>query len=591
MNLKVPQNQFTDIFCARPQNFAWLLGAGTSRSAGLPSATDILWDLKRRHYCREENQTIPPQDIQIPAVRSKIQTFLDAHGFPEIWADDEYSTYFDKIFGDDRERQRKYLRAKLSEELIALSVGHRVLGALMASGLSRVAFTTNFDNVLELAFAEVSGRSLAAYHLEGSKSARHALDNEEYPFYCKLHGDFQYERVKNLSADLQQQDQELARCLVNAGNRFGLVVTGYSGRDASIMRLLREILDGPNPFPHGLYWTSMEQERTHPAVVELLEAARSRNVAASQIRIETFDTLMLRLWRGLDDRPADLDRKVRKSELRSVSIPIGAAGSGKPIVRLNALPVLSIPTHCLEIVLKTPIDWETLHQKKRESRGQLLLTKSDTIWCWGSRERIQTSFGSEVSSINERPIPVDLDSSENLHIKGFLEEALCRAFSKSLPLTTYVQRSSVHLIVNDAATDDAQMEPLKNVLGEICGVVPNLKLPPKRPGTGSERVRWAESVRISLEAKSTGLWAIIGPDIWIWPTQSRQDAISFLDQRRADRFNKKATEILDAWLQILLPTSPETPEVVLTAFDAGDSVENPRFTIGRRTAYTRRHLS
>jgi hypothetical protein len=56
--LVMDQKQLTTIFCARPQNFAWFLGAGTSRSAGLPTATDIIWDLKRRFYCREENQDI-----------------------------------------------------------------------------------------------------------------------------------------------------------------------------------------------------------------------------------------------------------------------------------------------------------------------------------------------------------------------------------------------------------------------------------------------------------------------------------------------------------------------------------------------------
>lgn len=40
------QNEFVGKYCLRPQNFAWFLGAGTSRAAGLPTATDILWDIK-----------------------------------------------------------------------------------------------------------------------------------------------------------------------------------------------------------------------------------------------------------------------------------------------------------------------------------------------------------------------------------------------------------------------------------------------------------------------------------------------------------------------------------------------------------------
>ena len=47
-----------------PSMFAWLLGAGASQSAGLPTATDIIWDLKRRFYCSEDQQAISASDLQ-----------------------------------------------------------------------------------------------------------------------------------------------------------------------------------------------------------------------------------------------------------------------------------------------------------------------------------------------------------------------------------------------------------------------------------------------------------------------------------------------------------------------------------------------
>jgi hypothetical protein len=144
----IDQGEFTGRFCARPQNFAWFLSAGASASAGLPTAADILWDLKRRHYCREENQEISRQDLQNETVRAKIQSFMESRGFPALWADDEYPAYFEKIFGDDKERQRQYLKGILSEERVTLSVGNRVLGAFIAAGFCRAAFTTNFDSVV-----------------------------------------------------------------------------------------------------------------------------------------------------------------------------------------------------------------------------------------------------------------------------------------------------------------------------------------------------------------------------------------------------------------------------------------------------------
>ena len=129
MAKQIDQVELTSLFCARPQNFAWFLGAGASRSAGLPKATDIIWDLTRRHYCREENQELERHNLQNEAVQARIQSFMDARSFPAQWAHNEYTIYFETIFSTDRERQRSHLRAILSEERVSLSVGNRVLGA------------------------------------------------------------------------------------------------------------------------------------------------------------------------------------------------------------------------------------------------------------------------------------------------------------------------------------------------------------------------------------------------------------------------------------------------------------------------------
>lgn len=340
------QSELTGIFCERPQNFVWFLGAGSSRTSGLPTAMDIIWDLKRRYFCREESEEISRQEVHIEAVKSRIQSYMLSKGFPEEWAPEEYTAYFEKIFGTDKEHQRRYLSSILSENKASLSIGNRVLGAFLSSGLTRVVFTTNFDSIVEKAVAEVSGNSLSAYHIEGSRSAMEALNNEEFPIYCKLHGDFRYDSVKNLSDDLLKQDRALAACLKIAASRFGFIVAGYSGRDASIMSLFKEALEGQNPFPHGFYWTGIKGLPAPKVVAGLLEFARSKGVKAQYVEIETFDALMLRLWRNTPNKRPELDQKVRKSQIANVSIPLPATGSLRPILRLNALPITSIPTSC-----------------------------------------------------------------------------------------------------------------------------------------------------------------------------------------------------------------------------------------------------
>jgi hypothetical protein len=471
------QGELTNIFCARPQNFAWFLGAGASATAGLPTATDVIGDLKRRYYCREENQDISRQDMQNEAVRARIQGFMESRGFPVLWADDEYPAYFEKIFAEDKERQRRYLKGILSEDRVTLSVGNRVLAAMIASGLSRAAFTTNFDSVVEKGVAEVAGQSLSAYHLEGSYAANQALNNEEYPIYCKLHGDFRYDSLKNLPVDLATQNAALSECLVNAGNRFGFIVTGYSGRDLSIMDLFRAVLETNNPFPHGLFWTNIKGSPLHPAVEDLLEQARTKGVKAQYVPIETFDALLLRLWRNIDGKPAKLDAQIRKLKSTSVNISLPPPGQGKPILRLNALPVLSIPDRCLELTFSGSKDWDDIRRARIGSHGNLMLTKAEAVMCWGARSLIKNVFGNDLSSMDERDLPMDLCSPRNQYVKGFVEEALCKALARNKPLRFRTIRSSAFLIADSHAEAQPDLDPLCNIVGKTSGVVTGLFAP------------------------------------------------------------------------------------------------------------------
>lgn len=583
------QGEFTSRFCARPQNFAWFLGAGTSATAGLPTATDILWDMKCRYYCREENQEISRQDLQSEAVRSRIQSFMESRGFPKLWAEDEYPVYFEKIFGDDKERQRRYVKGILAEDKATLSVGNRVLGGMLAAGFCRAVFTTNFDSVVEKAVAEVSGHSLSAYHLEGAHTANQALNNEEFPIYCKLHGDFRYDSLKNLTADLANQSAALAECLRNAGNRFGFVVTGYSGRDQSIMDLFRAVLDTPNPFPHGFFWTGLKGARPRPELEELLQQARTKGVTADFVPIETFDALMLRLWRNITDKPAAIDTKVRKVSIAAVNIPLPQPGRGQPLVRLNALPLISPLFRCLEVSFKGPKTWDDVNHARAASAGRLILTKGQSVWCWGDPALVRKTFASDLVSITERDVPTDLDSPTNLYVKGFIEEALCKALARGKPLRAFTSRYSAFLAVDDGADAGPTFKPLSNILSTISGIVPGILSPITQDHPVAQKVTWAEAVRVSIDCRNEHLWLLLEPDIWIEPSHARKTAVDFLDQHKGDRYNKKFNDLLDAWIQIVLATAERNIEVTLSPFDDGTEASNPTFRISSRTAFTRRY--
>jgi NAD-dependent SIR2 family protein deacetylase len=213
--------RFLAYYVQNAPQLMWFLGAGTSRTAGMPTATDIIWDLKRKYYCLQENQDLQAHDINNQAIRRKIQNYVDSKGFPALWSSEEYSFYCDLTFGNDHSLQQQYIRDQLDPLKISLNIGHRVLAAFLEMGRAKVIFTTNFDGVIETAFSAVAGKQLGTFHLEGSYAALDALNAERFPIYAKIHGDFRYQKIKNLAADLLHNDNEIQKCFLAASSRYG----------------------------------------------------------------------------------------------------------------------------------------------------------------------------------------------------------------------------------------------------------------------------------------------------------------------------------------------------------------------------------
>ncbi len=272
----VDQKELIEIVSAKPQNFAWFLGAGASHSAGLsqchrpplgPQAALLLPRGKSGNHAPRTSRTTRSATA---SSRSWIRAV-----FPAEWADKEYETYFEKLFGGDKEKQRRYLhQLQLAEDKVRLAAGHRVMGALISLGLCRVAFSTNFDTVVEKAVAAMGGKSLSAYHLEGAYNAKQRLNNEKYPFYCKLHGDFRYDSLKNLPADLATQNANFRNASSTRATVSGSSLAATAVAIAASSSCSGKVLGTPNPFPHGLYWAHLKGSKLPAAVPRPTSAPR-----------------------------------------------------------------------------------------------------------------------------------------------------------------------------------------------------------------------------------------------------------------------------------------------------------------------------
>lgn len=584
MNLKVklPETDFLQHYIQNAAYLMWFLGAGTSRTAGLPTATDIIWDLKHRYYCLHENQDLHSHDINNSAIKQKIQAYMDSKGFPSLWSPEEYSFYFDLTFGNDNEAQQDYIFEAFANEKVSLNIGHRVLAALMEMGQARIVFTTNFDDVIETAFATVSGKNLSVFHLEGSYAALDALNAERFPLYAKVHGDFRYQSIKNLTEDLRSNDNEIQKCFLAASTRYGLVVSGYSGRDSNVISMFRDALNQNNAFPHGLFWMVPRISGVEENVRKLIAYAKEKSVRAHLVETGTFDEMLSKIWRQVKGKPKALDDKVRTAHVASVSIPLPDPGKQYPILRTNVLPVLTPPAHCGMADLASSMTYGYLKKKIIENSPNAVLTYTDKILFWGNTEEIVKAIPNDkINAFKPYNFKDSAQSvSESTFVKSFFEEALATALCQGKPLFLRRNNRTFYAVVRDDAANESLFSRLRNVLGKksnpavITGNV-----------LGLQNVTWAESVSIRLEERGETLWVALRPDIWIEPLERRQEARDFLRQRRLKRYNKQSYHLLDTWIEILLGVVGSGSAVKVSCFP--DAEYSAVFEIGTRTAYSR----
>jgi NAD-dependent SIR2 family protein deacetylase len=567
------QQMFLGHYVQNAPQLMWFLGAGTSRTAGMPTATDIIWDLKRKYYCLQENQDLQAHDINNQAIRRKIQNYVDSKGFPTLWSQEEYSFYFDLTFGDDYGSQHRYIREQFDSKNISLNIGHRVLAALLEMGLGRVVYTTNFDEVIETAFSAVAGKQLATFHLEGSYAALDALNAEQFPIYAKIHGDFRYQKIKNLTADLLHNDDEIQKCFLAASTRYGLIVAGYSGRDANVMAMFNSALEQNNAFPQGLFWLTPRLSDVTDSVHELISSAREKGVRAHIIESGPFDVMLSKMWRQLPEKPEHLDLKVRTAKALPVSIPLPPAGTRYPILR---------PRRCASVDYAASVTFRELKDKVWEHQPNAILSYTDQILFWGDPNEIYKILDKEkVKAIKDYNFDDSIVSvMQSGIIKSFFDEAVARSLCHEKPLLLRRKDKTYYAVVSHEEVKNPLLQPIKEAVGyqgkpgDITGSVPEMK-----------KVFWAEGLSTKLEERNGSLWLLIRPDIWITPLSEREKATDFLYNKKIRRYNNQSYGLLDAWIRVLFGFIGTGQEVQISCFP--DSDYSPTFSVNTRTAFSR----
>lgn len=133
----------------------WLLGAGASVAAGIPT-WDMIWECKQQLYV--SRRRVSPKlvaDLVNPAVRRELQSFIDDVGNLAMpGAPDEYAALFEAVYPSEADR-RTYIASKVGGA--KPSYGHLALATLMRGGRVRLVWTTNFDPLIADGCAKVYG--------------------------------------------------------------------------------------------------------------------------------------------------------------------------------------------------------------------------------------------------------------------------------------------------------------------------------------------------------------------------------------------------------------------------------------------------
>ena len=525
---------FSRQWAVEGRRIAWLFGAGASASAQVPTAGQVVLDLLSRLYADAHH--LVHQDLNLGdenTRRSILANYDGINGMPSTGYPSDYSTAFSLALPDAGPR-RQYLRGLFKDRLP--SYGQRVLGALIAEGLVDLGLTTNFDDLIEqaaesarAALTTSSRPRLGIAALGDPGRAGLALSDDEFPLLVKLHGDFREHALKNLDSELQSQDAKLRQAFLDSSRRFGLAVIGYSGRDASVMTMLNEAVATADALPGGLWWLTRDSSSALPAVAELMERADAAGVTARFVTIENFDETFASLGRTATLKPAlrsHVDQLRTTARVVDAALPAIEAGDF-PILRMNALPILSSPTRALQATLQPRTSLDAVRDGLHAARWRgALATSGERVLALGSATQLASAL-----PLTGLPSGVTInchrEDAPTLE-RAVTSEALTRGLARRLPVRALIRDRGHQLVIRpasanrpDSAAQASARQALIRAYGDpLTGVCAN-KL--GRGPDGQRRI-FAEGVRLNVEWRLDQLWLLFVPHTWVSPVDRTNDA-------------------------------------------------------------------
>jgi O-acetyl-ADP-ribose deacetylase (regulator of RNase III) len=239
----IPDTEVIRYIHQEPGRFAAFIGAGASREADVPTASEISNDILGR-------LTAADPDTDVEDLKRELKWNKPTR---------RYSTSLLR-YGNDAQRV-EYFRKLLRGKRPAFS--HHATALLMRNGvLKGTCITTNFDKLLEVAFAQQNDE---CQPIRMRDEARFWRAGEPDRYYAvKLHGDYDTYNILNTADETLRIEPDLAGIVRNLLSDGGLLVLGAGGFEQSVVGLFNELVAPTAPdyadaaassrVPLGVYW-------------------------------------------------------------------------------------------------------------------------------------------------------------------------------------------------------------------------------------------------------------------------------------------------------------------------------------------------
>lgn len=465
---------------------ALFLGAGASISSGILSANMCIWQWKKSIFITN-NPELDERffDVSLESVRNRIQNWIDKNNtFPEFGSHEEYSYFAKAAYPISSDRQNYFQSLTTGKKP---HVGYQYLGLLSQEGLFRSIWSTNFDGLTAKALSSTS-KAVIEIGLDSATRAYRKPNSNEV-LCISLHGDYRYDTLMNTEEELQNEDNQLRDALVNMLKTNSLIVSGYSGRDNSVLEAIKT---GVSQQGTGrLYWCGYEAEVPEPQVVNLIRAARNAGREAYYVPTQGFDDILERLaFHILSGESLEKAIEIRGSALGKLGKVPPAFALDNPrvntIIKSNAFEI-TCPSEILQFEASGFDEKEGWSKIRRITKDIPVVAGilKGKIYALGTIDDVRKAFNETIKSDLIRvPITEKELSYEKGIIKSLLMEALVKTFVMSFNLNSdgsglvWEAQSTNKQTINNTEIDvfDAAIFGLKSIRGKVYLVIkPTIK--------------------------------------------------------------------------------------------------------------------